>query len=258
MAMWEKSMTRNFVAETRRFCPSRAVAFPHLRICLFSLFTVLSTSFSAFPVSRRFCSSVTLRTMAILVDNKGAKGKRKVLHCCYMWRFSWCEGLEALCSPALWGCCALFALHSHFTAVYYFLSYGEEAGWRVIKLYPEKRDRRGCKDLHKITSFVFLRSRAPHFLAGLFLSVPGLTSQKKSHHFSLFTDMDFNKILWWVDPGWMLGTQQSHSVIPLPSRTRERKHNEALMGGDKHREKSPTHYQLVNKENGLPWGKNWT
>lgn len=92
---------------------------------VFSLFTLLSTSFSGFPFSRWFCSSVTFRMLAVLVDNKGVRGKkRKLLHCCYMWRHSWCEGLEgleALCGWLLGGC--------HYTGMLYLLY--RHNGWFI-------------------------------------------------------------------------------------------------------------------------------
>lgn len=101
MAMWEKWVDKQnpgVLWQRPGDCPSRAVAFPHLSIFPY---LQLHTSFSTFSVSSWFCISVTLRMVTMLGGNKGMRGKRKLLHCCWMWRHSWCEGLEALCSQIL-------------------------------------------------------------------------------------------------------------------------------------------------------------
>lgn len=199
----------------------------------------------------------------MLADNEGMREKRKLLHCCYMWRHSWCEGLEALCSQISGGCPHTGVPYLLYKDSGQFLAISQL--FTIFTLMEEKQlgEWSNCslrKETDKVVKtcqnhILSLRSRTLHLLSGLFLSVSGLTSGKKTHNFSLFTDIDFNKILWWVDPGWMLGAQQSQSVTPLPSWTGERKQNKILMGGDKDREKSPTSYQLVNMENGLPWEK---
>jgi len=61
-------------------------------------------------------------------------------------------------------------------------------------------------------------------------------------------------ILWWVDPGWMLGAHQSHSITPPPQLDRgQKKYEKRLMGRDKDREGSFTYY--CHQKNRLDIGK---
>jgi len=59
--------------------------------------------------------------------------------------------------------------------------------------------------------------------------------------------------VWWVDPGWMSGAQQSHSIVPLLSWAGERKYNKRLVGRDKDRERSLTYYH--HRQNRFDLGK---
>ena len=63
----------------------------------------------------------------------------------------------------------------------------------------------------------------------------------------------FPGVVWWVDPGWMPGPHQSHSITPLLNWTGERKLNERLVGRDKDRERSLTNYH--HGQNRLDLGK---
>lgn len=44
-------------------------------------------------------------------------------------------------------------------------------------------------------------------------------------------------MLWWVDPGWLSGTHQSHLITPLHCWTVERRYNESFMCWDEDRER---------------------
>lgn len=72
-------------------------------------------------------------------------------------------------------------------------------------------------------------------------------------HFRLGLIDPGTKGVWWVDPGWMLGSHPSYSGPPLLSWTGERKCNKRLVVQGKENEKSLTSFCL--RKNGLSLGK---